>query len=82
MLVILMVPRIIALLTGFTSLSVKSDRYKLLCVIARKKSMFILQPVVQARYNPGCRIYILLLLVAASLLTLCCRMAQEEITWL
>lgn len=41
-----MVHRIIALLAGFTSLSVKSDRYKLLCTELGKKSMFILQPVV------------------------------------
>lgn len=42
-----MVPRIIALLAGFTSLSIKSDKYKLLCHIAKKKKkMFILEPVV------------------------------------
>lgn len=42
-----MVPRVI--LAGFTSLSIKSDKYKLLCHIAKKKkkkTKFILEPVV------------------------------------
>lgn len=39
------VPGVIPVLTGFISLSVKSDEYKLLCYILRK-NVFILEPVV------------------------------------
>lgn len=39
------VPGIIAVLTGFTSFSIKSDKYTLLCHIVRK-NMFILEPVI------------------------------------
>lgn len=74
MIFILMLPRIIALLTGFISASVKSDRYKLFCHIARKKEHVYFT----ACGNLVCGIYILVQLVAASLLSLCCTMSQER----
>lgn len=44
-----MVPRVI--LAGFTSLSIKSDKYKLLCHIAKKKKKNV---YFRACGNPGC----------------------------
>lgn len=45
------VPGIIAVLTGFISLSIKSDKYKRLCHIVRKNT-FILEPVVIQAFEP------------------------------